>query len=54
MRVHPDKERSIDALLFAVNADGLRDARMCHLMKAQSKADPRCPDVPKETRCAAT
>ena len=25
MRVHPDKERSIDALLFAVNADGLRD-----------------------------
>src|SRR5882757_10232975 len=29
-------------------------ARMCHSLKDRSKDEPRCPDVPKATRCSGT
>ena len=29
-------------------------ARMCHSLKALSNAEPRCPEVPKATRCSGT
>ena len=29
-------------------------ARMCHSLNALSNAEPRCPEVPNETRCGGT
>jgi hypothetical protein len=51
MGVHAEEQRAIDLLLFSVQANGLTDGKDVPFIKALSKAEPRCPEVPNETRC---
>ena len=48
MRVDAEEQRTPDTLLPAVMA------RTCPSLKVTLKALPRCPEVPKVTRCAGT
>jgi hypothetical protein len=51
--IHGQKERPGNLFLFAVLADGLSDGQDMGFVDS-SKDDPRCPEVPKDTRCAGT
>ena len=54
MRILGQKQRAVAALLGAIFADGLRDGQDMVFVEGRSRSDdPRWPEVPKLTFCAA-
>jgi hypothetical protein len=53
MGVHADEERPVYAAALPMEADGLGDRQDVRFVEGALEADPRWPDVPKDTRCDA-
>ena len=55
VRILAEEERAVDAVFRAILADRLRDGEDVGLVEGGiRRSEPRCPEVPKATRCAGT